>query len=244
MSFCGRDLSWLDLIAVANSGYVERPTCSASRDTTDQIPLCMRRFGKICKCKRLLSIPGRWTLIPFLWLSIFWRATQPNTSNQASLKYAKRQHAHKIQALKEQKVSVVLLVYVKDLISNTFLFIPRYHLTDHLAQELDCRQQWRRCSSLPDYCWWGALSCRWAQTPHTLKIPSFLLPQVQSSWSRLRAWDFGVPQCTCLDERPLPGWRSRHQCLPRQRPQRQDPCWKEGPWWQWTPWRGCHHQYT
>ena len=39
------------------------------------------------------------------------------------------------------KVSVVLLVYVKDLISNTFLFIPRYHLTDHLAQELDCRQQ-------------------------------------------------------------------------------------------------------
>jgi hypothetical protein len=36
-------------------------------------------------------------------------------------------YAQKIQALKEQKVSVVLLVNVKDLIYNMFLFIPRYH---------------------------------------------------------------------------------------------------------------------
>jgi hypothetical protein len=55
--------------------YVERPTCTASGDTTGQIPLSMHRFGKICPSfkqqRQQMKIPGRWTLICFIWLSVF-----------------------------------------------------------------------------------------------------------------------------------------------------------------------------
>jgi hypothetical protein len=70
MSFYGKALSWLDLIIIANVGYVEQQLTSyaSSRHTTPvQIPMCMHRFGKFCKRQRYWRIPpGRWTLIPSL----------------------------------------------------------------------------------------------------------------------------------------------------------------------------------
>jgi hypothetical protein len=86
----------LVLIIIANRMYVERPTCTASGVTMGQIPLSMHRFGKICPSfkqqRQQMKIPGRWTLIHFLWLSIFWRATRPNKSNLASSESAKSPH--------------------------------------------------------------------------------------------------------------------------------------------------------